>query len=352
MKTSLIYMNPNKEVKTTYTYNQSIQDYLIQEHGAVYKREGYVEPYINADEERIQRYLGTYFPRSYCIGMFTADVLKALGVTNTMLNNEPLNILDIGTGAGPQLISIMGIFNRFGFTGQHYLTGIEGNPIMSDKFEQILTWYNKNNNNVLNYLGHLHRLNMLENNNLQPLANRLEGIDRQYDMILCFSSINELYRTNSNGEYYYELFRIAEDYLSENGVLILVDVCDKTDNKDHFPVVMNREFGQFIRNDGKLAPIYPMSCMYYYDRCSGAENDCYMNHVMNIKNYHKDNFKFTIKILAKSEFAQGIKRNFVRADNYVVARKRDGSYNICRQGRIERASSCKDATCAYSNKIN
>lgn len=230
----------------------------------------------------LKTYLGTYWPRSFIEAFnIMSDLLESPAIRSSFSTKTELNILDIGSGTGGDLLGIVESLDKEINSKFHYnIFSIDGNQnaieiqksLIEEFYPSSSPHYVVTNKDCINKKEFFSNLSKL-----------LEQKQSEYDIILNFKFINEFYRGGGydfNNGMYCDLLDILRLYLNKEGILILSDMTDKDgQNKPDvfFPLIMNREIHQFLIYHNKafaLLPILPISCSLAMNSCS-CWGDCY-----------------------------------------------------------------------------
>ena len=85
-----------------------LENFIIDDLKAIYDPDFYeAQDNLNANEEKLNIYLGTYFPRSFTeINSISSELFHNDHIKNIFEKNE-INILDIGSGTGGNLLGLL-----------------------------------------------------------------------------------------------------------------------------------------------------------------------------------------------------------------------------------------------------
>lgn len=264
-------------------------------------------------------YLGTYFPRSfaeaYCI---MGQLLENKNYFSVLGEETELNVLDFCCGTGGEIFGMISIL-------QEKLPKLK--HIHVDAFDA--------NPDYIRYLCHLSSklkdINEITINvDINPqcfyietelnLSDIINAINCQYQIISSFKALNEFIQHNTfpNENVYHKIAKIFLPSLTDNGILILSDLSHK--NKEYgfyYPMVMNEGINNFLQSNELYKSIFPYSCYFHEDKCSG----CYMQDIVYVTHSKKkkDISKIAYRIISKSDFANlimaNVRPNICRAIN-------------------------------------
>jgi len=111
--------------------NPKLEKYIFDELGAVYQIDPEnVSCNLANDREANLNYLGTYFPRSFVESYNIYTNLFSNGcIKRAFLERETINILDIGSGTGGNLIGLLQVLNDTYRDKNIGIYSIDGNDI-------------------------------------------------------------------------------------------------------------------------------------------------------------------------------------------------------------------------------
>lgn len=253
--------------------NKKLYEY-IKKRGAEYKP-NYKEAKsnINNDNKKNLIYLGTYFPRSF---KEAYEIYKNIFLNKYIFEKfqekENINILDIGSGTGGNLIGLIQVLNEVFRDKKINIISIDGNDnallIQKDLIGNICQFIDKKNK--INYEYHI--IKFQSNSNIKSQLN--EKIDENYfDIIQSYKFLNELYNMNNNNAYYKEVLELSELHLKENGLLCLVDITNEINikvnsyEKQYMSKIINKECIDYLTNNSDLVYIIPKCCALIYKTC-------------------------------------------------------------------------------------
>lgn len=221
-----IYYDEKNKGDIMYKLNPELYNYIFEELNAVNQPDPKKAKYnLDNDEEESKRYLGTYFPRSYresCeIFVNIFDCLSKYGYFN--FKDNKINILDLGSGSGGQLFGLLHILTKKMTQEQEInVFSIDGNEIALDIQKKIFKYVSEKKIYKHRVRHHTYLKTFDNGDNLTEFLKK-EFYD--IDIILSFKFISELLRCEQNA--YTSVLKSAEDILSPNGIMAIVDVTDK-----------------------------------------------------------------------------------------------------------------------------
>lgn len=256
---------------------------------------------LHLDQNDNLIYLGTYFPRSYAESylifknLFNNDVVK-----KTYLNKQEINILDIGSGTGGNLLGLlMSIIENLSAKININILAIDGNKdalqILQKIVFNIQIKYNLNISLNCQYISFENIDELYQNSKMY--------FENNYDIITTSKMINEILNNDNNA--YYGFCDYYLPHLSSDGFLSIVDITMKI-NSQFLPIILNKQVNKFIKNNVEdYKTIIPTSCYINEKKCS---QDCFTNKIFYISHAAKQNdmSKITYRILTNKEFADNI----------------------------------------------
>lgn len=296
---------------------------------------------LDADEDKLRNYLGTYFPRSFAETYYITESLLSSDVILKKINNKKdCKILDIGSGTGGNLLGFLSAMRKYTdiVNIPINLISVDGNQAALSIQEKIVKEcfdgkINFNHQNIsFSYRNQfaLQLTDICQNND-------------PFDIILCSKSLSELYLSPkfeewmpmwNNEGYYSDLFEVAGKFLKSDGLLILMDVTVKVPTINlNISKIINAEYDHYIHGvNKKLKCILPISCALWSVGCLNSKN-CFHQKIIKVNHHFKndDISKFTCKVLAMNSYADKISMTFPSDVSYQVA---DGSIkSYCFKGR-------------------
>lgn len=255
--------------------------------------------YLNQDENLI--YLGTYFPRSYTESYLIFKNLFDNSVVNTTyLEKQEINILDIGSGTGGNLLGLlMSIIESLSDKININILAIDGNQdslkILQKIIFNIQLKYNLNISLNCQYISFENIDELYQNSKIY--------FENNFDIITTSKMINEILDYDDNA--YYDFCAYYLPHLSNEGFLSLIDVTLRISSQ-FLPILLNKQVNKFIKdNSYEYKTIIPNSCYLNEEKC---EQDCFTNNIFYVSHTAKQNdmSKITYRILTHKEFADKI----------------------------------------------
>jgi hypothetical protein len=302
-----------------------------------------------------REYMGTYFPRSFVESYKIFELLlKNEYICKCLCKKNEINMIDIGSGTGGNLLGIFWFLKEKGFFNRDrdfviYLRSIdrdnEGLQIQKKLIEQFFGSYIAADYTLKDFSSAQDLSGFLKNH--------LKRQGQVYDIMMCSKFINEFYTRESDYELnkglYGEIVRIAENFLSDDGVLIMIDVTSPSfrPHGAFLPEIMSKEINEAL-NDPEcgISHIQPLSCAFFQAKCTEPQK-CFPQVTYEVK-YNIPNFmnlckptKICFRVLTKRKFANKVLYSQREQTGYIIAEKDYGKINTCSCGRLT-ASSLKN----------
>jgi len=325
--------------------NPRLERYIFDELGAVYQiNPENVAHNLANDEEDNLNYLGTYFPRSF---------VEAYNIYTNLFNNEfinrafqkkeIINILDIGSGTGGNLIGLLQVLNNTYRNKHIYIYSIDGNDIalgyLSGFIKKFYKFMDYNENRIRMKAIKYQFTNKNDIKNTVDRMKQADSFDR-FDIIHTFKFANELYTKNFflNQGTYREILNVGEDYLAPDGIMVIEDITNKIVSQ-YIPIIMSNECREYFKQniDSKIRFILPLSCAFWHENCNS--HNCFSKREFTICHRYNANdvSKVTYKVFATTELAEEILSNINNCHRYyytISQNNTNGLYNFCRCGNF------------------
>ena len=267
--------------------NRKLYDYIYNDMGAEYYQ-NYKDVMINVDNdnEKNLKYLGTYFPRSFKEAYTIYDNIFSNGyIYNEFSSKHIINILDIGSGTGGNLIGLLQILCEKFNNKEINIISVDGNKnaleLQKKLIDNIKDFVNLNGNRIR------YKFHIMKFENKDEIELKLKKImsSSSMDIIHSFKFLNELYNMDydKNKGSYKNILKLGELYLKNNGLLCLVDVTSKVNNREFMSIIINKECREYLKeNTSNLNYIIPLCCALNYNECV-RPNSCFSRYQINTR---------------------------------------------------------------------
>lgn len=267
---------------------------------------------LNSGENENQRYLGTYFPRSfaeaYCI---FCNLFENTAYIEVMKGRDSLAFLTFGCGTGGDLMGLLeAIAEKMPWIKNLEIVAYDGN---FNAVEMLKT--------IIEHPANKERFNIKIDYAPVPMQKPEDFemycgvIDRPFDFIMSFKMVNELYRQNViAAKPYYIFFEALASKLTETGVMLLLDVPLK-EKGVWLSLLLSRGLRQYLCIHDDYEAIVPIPC-HVKSRTCGER--CYLEKVFTGDIFSSE--KVIYSIVARKDFAKAICSG-ARKGNYIVNEK-------------------------------
>ncbi len=322
---------------------QEIDDLIFNELNGIYSKGGNVDIAIDTDEF-YKIYLGTYFPRSLCESfLIFYDLYSNKVIANIFDNKQEINILDIGTGTGGNVLGICYFLKKIGYTKdkkiniytiEQFANAIKYQKIFVDKFNE---WYGLNVN-----LKHFEaKFDFPYKSDFETKFKQFNAhfnINFKFDIITTSKFISEFYnRDYAQSQNLYSFFvDFFSKFLIKEGILLLLDLVSK-DIKSTHPrykaEIMSQEINSYLKSNKSLEYILPLSCAKWNKECTTQH--CYIENIFTVQHSKRtsDVSKVTYRILTDKEMADKILSTAKLFDVFYVSHN-PSRPKICKSGII------------------
>ncbi len=256
---------------------------------------------LNHKKEDVQIYLGTYFPRSFAetYSIF-ANVLQNAIIEKSNREKVEINILDIGSGTGGNLSGLLlSLIENISQSININIVAVDGNKEALKFLEMIIFQiqfkYNLNISLNCHYVAFETISDLYENSK--------QFFEPNFDFIISSKMINEIISKDEDS--YLNYYRYFAKYLSNEGLLLMLDVTTKID-VEYMPILLNKQTNRFIQESNSVyKTLIPTSCAKFDTKCN---QDCFSNNHFLISHSKKksDRTKVTYRVFGKMEFIQAI----------------------------------------------
>lgn len=298
---------------------------------------------LDNNEQQSQRYLGTYFPRSFVESYnIFYRLFNQEEIYKNFIGKKKINILNIGSGSGGDLFGLIEAMKDF-FPLETIMTNIisiDGNVNAVSYQKKIYEQLYQNSNNHLSVMEQKFedRYDFEE-----KISKILRNSNEQFDIILTFKFISEFYNRDYelNRGLYHSFIKQSYDYLTPEGMLIIEDVTNQIMENQKNNIfgernfngkIMNKEITDYMKqNNGKLGCLIPICCYHWYEECQD-NLECFHQKIFNINHRmnHKDISKITYKVLAHTDFVDKVMQRIDKQEYYQIAPERyciNGTYH-------------------------
>jgi hypothetical protein len=219
---------------------------------------------LDLDEDAIKVYLGTYFPRSYAEAFCILDaLLENAAYSAAWRDKTEASFLDVGTGTGGNLV---GLLTALGKHCPNLKTvtvhGFDGNTLALDAAKFVLEAFASQA---------AFKVDVSLTAQCMALPVELHSPHRNsYDFISTFKMGGEIVSAGggSSDNFYHQFLTSYTGFLSDIGLLLLLDVTTKPDHTDFYPQLLNEQVSRFVRSQTGFATIIPVPCHLHENRCS------------------------------------------------------------------------------------
>lgn len=258
---------------------------------------------LHHSTEDILIYLGTYFPRSFVetYSIFN-DLFQNTFLQSSFKIKSEINILDIGSGTGGDLTGILlSMIENLSSDINFNITVVDGNQDALKILEKIIfklqIVFNLKINLSVYYLTFKTITELYEKS-----KNSL--LNEKFDFIISSKMINEIIIVDNNA--YFNYLSYFTDFLSENGLLSILDVTIKIDNLDYIPILLNEQSNQFIQtNLEKYKTLSPLCCINHEENCNVK---CFTSETFCVTHSKKtnDRSKVSYRIIGRKNYISSI----------------------------------------------
>lgn len=294
------HIQSNERLKTKTRLPSWLDNYIFNNLHAEYAPDFQKFEYnLKLQHEDNQKYLGTYFPRSYaetfCIfeNIFCNEFIKTKYSTQT-----EVNILSIGSGTGGDIIGLLTVLNKhFPKIKILHVVAVDGNEdalsILSQIVQQLKQQFHKE----------------IEVITKQVVFESITSIDitSLFDFIITSKMINEIIN-RGNGHLdnsYYDFANAYAPILKENGIMMILDVTTKVGVSQYCPILLNRQINQFAFEHPDYVSIIPIPCAEE----ENCQVQCFSQKEFSISHsrFENDKSRVSYRILVKKRFFVGLR---------------------------------------------
>lgn len=240
----------------------------------------------------LQNYSAVYGLRSSAEAKEICEDLLGVPIINkTFKNKENINILDIGSGTGGNLMGLLWCLKENKLLDNKKKVSV----VSIDGNEKALEYQEKMRKELFPRVSW--RPEKKEFEYKENFKNQINEIvsGNKFDIIMSFQFVNELYRKKYKK--FHPLYKIMAElayrYLKKDGLFILSDVNDKEESlPHHFSQLMNSEIIPYLQKEKEtgLKCIIPLSCAFWYKECKRCYK-CFQQKFFKVYYRHEDYFK-------------------------------------------------------------
>ncbi len=298
-----------------YKINKELYDYIYLTIGAKYKKDPHgVQSNLENDRNKNLEYLGTYFPRSYVESYrIFCNVFDCFFNYDFKFGNT-INILDVGSGTGGQLFGLLQALYEKSVHVKVNIFSVDGNKdalnIQKDIFDKQIK---------CRYGGRIKLYIYNERyNNKEDFIRHIKSKFYEINIMLSFKFLSEMVGTNEG--IYTETLEIAENILSSDGILCLVDTTNEVKKNDgqnlYIPFISNKEVFAYFREkqNTRLHYFLPSCCAKNIDKC--PRDKCFVSYTVPVK-YNASEREHKEKIHHKLFMKRGTFSNRFRGSYHV-----------------------------------
>lgn len=231
---------------------QCLDDLIFKDIHAKYEPCGKDMVVLNWDNQKIIRYLGTYFPRSFseafCIFSKYFDLEKP-----KYSETSTINVFDFGCGTGGELIGLLFAIAEKTNIQTVNIKALDGNQNALRQLEAIIDKLKTEFRMDVRY-----NVTPIKIDDVYDMSLTSELIREDNDIILIFKSICEMASVRQFEERnpYQHVLQILQSKLAPNGIICLADVTSfNAEQKEWLPMMIdkaciNANANILMRNDG------------------------------------------------------------------------------------------------------
>jgi SAM-dependent methyltransferase len=272
---------------------------------------------LELDADDIKVYLGTYFPRSYIEAFCILDDLFATSAYNAVWKDKTeARILDLGCGTGGNLIGLLtALLKHCPHLHSVHIHAFDGNARSLEAAEAIARVFASKVPCAVNADFSVMRISELDDFP-RPVA-------AAYDFITSFKMGGEIISRNAGlaDEFYHRFLALYAPFLSDIGLIILLDVTTRPKHSNNFyPMLLNSQTSQFVREQPTLTTIVPVPCHLYESNC---EELCFTQKEFSVSHRARRNdlSRVTYRVLAQGAFASVFHEHIERDAEYIIGNR-------------------------------
>ena len=243
-----------------------LDDFIFSKLNAIYAPDFQRFDYnLDLTGEEILKYLGTYFPRSYAESFCIFDnIFQNIAYHQIISNKTSLNILSIGSGTGGDIIGLLTTIEKFYPNVREInIWAIDGNKEALNILRQIIDDYSNHVTKKISL-----SIEFFVFDSISEFQSE-EIISNKFDFILSFKFICEIISLGE-GKYdnsYYEFAHKFLPLLSQDGLCLLLDLTTKPIHNTYYPILMNKQLNQALRELDEFETLLPIPCSTYSENC-------------------------------------------------------------------------------------
>ena len=247
-----------------------LDNYIFDELDACHAPSGPLREFdvtLAIDEPMLQRYLGTYFPRSYTeTFIIFENLFSSPHISASLSQNKILSIASLGVGTGGDLLGLLdSIANHFLAVEEVNVYALDGNSESIKLCASIVTEAQKHLPFVVNFECNLYQFDSLCSvDNLPPF------LYEPYDFIITSKMLNEIISSKDKrfARPYYDFCRLMLPRLSTFGLCLILDVTAKPRGEERFvPQIMNEQISEAVRDMPFYRSLLPIKCSQHEREC-------------------------------------------------------------------------------------
>ncbi len=312
-----------------------IDEILFMKMGAIYKCGSNFDFNLNNDKLQHRIYLGTYFPRSFSESyQLFSELFRNEIISSSVERKATLNILDIGTGTGGNVLGMMhAIFERGIHSKSITIYTLDGNEMATKICGLIVDLFNKINKT--SFVLQQENITFSAESLKCQISEYLQVKSIKFDFITSSKFIGEFYNAiMPNGFMLYrDLTESVSSYLKSDGIFLLLDVVAGSRDRscDFKSRIMSNELSLYIKaQTSLLSYIYPLPCAIWSSICNNPK--CYMETIYKVSHSRKQNdvSNVSIRIMAHKVFGDKIIHRYDFQKKYDISRN-----TFCEKGDVK-----------------
>jgi len=279
-----------------------IDDFIFNNLKAIYAPDFQRFEYnLDLTGEEIRKYLGTYFPRSYAESFCIFDnIFQNYVYQKIIADVKTLNILSVGCGTGGDIIGLItAIEKHFPIVSEINIFAIDGNNEALTILEQIIYKVQNQSSKKINLKTKQTVFSSISEFLIE------NGNNQTFDYILSFKFVCEIISKGKGklDNSYYDFVMKFLPLLSENGICLLLDVTTKPKHTTYYPILMNNQVNQAIKELRKYITLIPTPCSEYGHICYF---DCFQQKTFSVTHskYSNDKSRVAYRVLVSQQLKE------------------------------------------------